>query len=60
MRDSRDLARRDRRLADAEPHSGDRPLTAIGAGAWQTDAIHGDCAVTATFDDRIFASGFEP
>jgi len=34
-------------------------VTPIGAGAWQTGAIHGDCHVTAAFDDRIFASGFE-
>lgn len=35
-------------------------VTPIGAGAWQTGVIHGDCHVTAVFDDRIFASGFEP
>lgn len=35
-------------------------VTFIGGNTWQSDAIHGDCHVTATFDvDRIFASGFE-
>jgi hypothetical protein len=34
-------------------------VTPLGGGNWQTDTIHGDCHVTATFDDRIFASGFD-
>jgi hypothetical protein len=31
----------------------------LGNNAWQSSAIGADCHVTATFDDRIFANGFE-
>ena len=34
-------------------------VTLVGGDTWATDAIDAGCQVTATFDDRLFANGFE-